>query len=317
MIDAIGGYFGLEQSCAEHYHATALRLNTARNCLEYILLARQYKHIYLPAYTCDVLLEPLQKHNVRYTFYPVTMQLEPAYMPDLKHDEALLYTNYFGLKQDCMDRLARQYGSQLIADNAQAFYAQPIAGIDTFYSPRKFFGVPDGAYLYTDAVLTDDLEQDVSWQRASHLLTRIDCGAETGYEMYVRNNATLHNQPMRHMSQLTEAMLAGVDYGKAADVRRENFLYLQRNLVHHPLHLSLPEDAVPMVYPYYTEDISLRKRLAEQRIYTAKYWQCVHNWSKDGDVAADLTEHLIPLPCDQRYGVAEMDKIVQIIRNHD
>lgn len=42
-MDAIGGYFELELRKGEHYHKDALRLNTARNCFEYILLARKYK----------------------------------------------------------------------------------------------------------------------------------------------------------------------------------------------------------------------------------------------------------------------------------
>ena len=55
--------------------------------------------------------------------------------------EAFLYTNYFGLKQGCVKLLEKKYGDHLIVDNAQAFFAKPIKGIDTFYSARKFFGL--------------------------------------------------------------------------------------------------------------------------------------------------------------------------------
>jgi hypothetical protein len=63
---AIGGYFGLELRGGEHYHKNALRLNTARNCFEYILRAKHYKKVYIPYYTCEVMLEPLKKCNVEY-----------------------------------------------------------------------------------------------------------------------------------------------------------------------------------------------------------------------------------------------------------
>jgi len=43
MMNAIGGYFELEQRKGEHYHPKALRLNTARNCFVYIFRARGYK----------------------------------------------------------------------------------------------------------------------------------------------------------------------------------------------------------------------------------------------------------------------------------
>ncbi len=35
-MDAIGGYFELELRKGEHYHKDALKLNTARNCFEYV-----------------------------------------------------------------------------------------------------------------------------------------------------------------------------------------------------------------------------------------------------------------------------------------
>ena len=56
MEKAIGGYFELELPLKEEFHKDALRLNSGKNCLEYILRARQYKKVYIPYYTCDVVL---------------------------------------------------------------------------------------------------------------------------------------------------------------------------------------------------------------------------------------------------------------------
>lgn len=41
----------------------------------------------------------------------------------------------------------------IILDNTQSFFQKPISGIDTIYSCRKYFGVPDGAYLSTNILL--------------------------------------------------------------------------------------------------------------------------------------------------------------------
>lgn len=318
MNEAIGGYFELELRKGEHYHATALRLNTARNCLEYVLLQRGYKHVYLPDYTCEVLLEPMAKLNVAYDFYPVDERLEPAMLPELKQDGAILYTNYFGLKEDCVRRMMEQYGERLIVDNAQAFFAQPIEGIDTFYSARKFLGVPDGAYLYTSVPALDGLTQDVSWQRASHLLVRADESAEAGFADYQANNATLHGQDIRRMSRLTDAILGGVDYEDVMRVRRENYRHLNEALVaSNKSQLDLSGEAVPMVYPYWTENGELRRKLQENRVYTATYWACVKRWTKPDAVAYRLAESLIAIPCDQRYGKKEMNRIIEMIRAYE
>ena len=71
MQRAIGGYFGLELRDGVHYHEDALRLNTARNCFEYILRVHKYRKVYIPYYTCEVMLEPLKKCGVLYEFYHI------------------------------------------------------------------------------------------------------------------------------------------------------------------------------------------------------------------------------------------------------
>ena len=55
-MESIGGYFSLELPKYEEYHKDAIRLNTGRNCLEYILRARRYSKVYIPYYTCEVIL---------------------------------------------------------------------------------------------------------------------------------------------------------------------------------------------------------------------------------------------------------------------
>src|SRR5215510_594465 len=96
----LGGYFELELRDGQHYHSAAIELNTARNCVEYILKVREYKKIYIPYYTCEIILEPIKKCNVDYEFYSINQKLEPINKYNLSDGEAFLYTNYFGLKQD-------------------------------------------------------------------------------------------------------------------------------------------------------------------------------------------------------------------------
>ena len=314
MDKAIGGYFGLELRHGEHYHKDAIRLNTARNCFEYVLRSRQYTKVYIPYYTCEVMIEPLNKLGVQYEFYSVNEKLEPVVLPDLKENEAFLYTNYYGLKQDCVLKLANCFGNRLIVDNAQAFYAKPIQGIDTFYSARKFFGVADGAYLYTDELLEEEFPQDESFYRMSHLLKRVDVSAEFGFSDFRANDDSLIGQPIKRMSNLTAAILESIDYDNAAKQRRENYLFLDSVLgEQNKIRLELDNDAVPMAYPYWTNDDSLRKKLIDNRIYVAKYWPNVMEWSNPCVLEYELTFHILPLPIDQRYCEEEMNGIIELI----
>ena len=313
-MDAIGGYFELELRKGEHYHKNAIRLNTARNCFEYVLRARNYTKIYIPYYTCGVMSKPIQKLQIGYEFYHINEKLEPANLPKLEEREAFLYTNYFGLKQECVKSLASEYGKQLIVDNAQAFYAEPLEGIDTFYSARKFFGVPDGAYLYTNKSLQQELEQDYSYERVSHLQKRIDLGAEAGYQDFRKNDDALCNREIKKMSKLTEAILCGIDYEAARIRRRENYQRLDEALRDiNRLHLDMDKDCVPMVYPYLTDDVVLKQKLIDNKIFVATYWPNVLEWCREVDIEHFVAKNTCFLPIDQRYGETGMRKIIELI----
>jgi hypothetical protein len=314
MNTAIGGYFGLELNGHGEYHNNAVRLNTGRNALEYLLIAGQYKKIYLPYYTCDVLLEPITKLKISYEFYDINEQFESIFdFSTIRENECFLYTNYFGLKNNFIGKIKNQC-INLIVDNSQAFYARPLQGIDTFYSPRKFFGVTDGAYLYSEKVIKIPLEKDVSYGRFEHLLRRIDTTAEDGYPCFVNNDQLLSNMPILSMSNLTQKVLSSIDYVKIASIRRDNYKYLHYFL-HGPnqVTLQMDSDCVPMVYPFYSDNLKLREELAKQKVYTAKYWPNVLELVSEESIEWKFTTNLLHLPIDQRYSEEELNKIISIV----
>ena len=69
-----------------------------------------------------------------------------------------------------------------------------------------------------------------------------------------------------------------------------------------------------MVYPYLTKDGSLRRRLIEERVFVATYWPNVLQWCGEGDQEYRLAERLLPLPIDQRYGRAQMERIAALVQ---
>ena len=314
-MDAIGGYFSLELPLGEEYHQDAIRLNTGRNCLEYILRVRQYKKVYVPYYTCEAVLEPIKKMGIPYEFYHIDIHFEICDNFTLKAGEALLYTNYFGLKLRYVEQLAEEIGSSLIVDNTQAFYAKPLKGIDTFYSCRKFFGVPDGAYLYCDKDLSSDIEQDLSYDRVAHLVKRIDLSAEDGYKDFRLVDKGMDYLRIRWMSKLTKRMMQSIDYDAAAQRRRENYLMLHEALgAKNILSLPLAYDAVPMVYPYLVSADGLREKLIANKVFVAMYWPNVLEWTRPNEIDYLLAAHVQPLPIDQRYGKIEMNRVINICK---
>jgi hypothetical protein len=313
-MEAIGGYFSLELPQREEHHKHAIRLNTGRDCLEYILRSREYKKVYIPYYTCEVILEPFKKTGTEYEYYHINYDFELVSDVCIGKDEALLYTNYYGLKQRYVEYLVERYGQQLIIDNTQAFYAKPVEGIDTFYTCRKFLGVPDGAYLYTDHLLDVELEQDQSYERMDSLTKRIDLSPEAAYADFRAQSNQLKNNPIRTMSRLTRRLMASIDHDEVARRRVANYRQLHAALGEkNGIYLPLANDAVPMVYPFLTDDDTLRKRLIDNKIYVAQYWPNVLDWCNEGCTDYSLTQHLLPIPIDQRYDAADMERIIQLI----
>jgi hypothetical protein len=316
-MKGIGGFFELElNNHGNIFHDNAIALNSGRNALEYILLAKKYSKVYVPYYTCDVTLQPLKRHKIDYEFYYLNESFKPS-IHELKNNEVLLFVNYFGVMNSIINEIRAKFAN-LVIDNSQAFYAYPIDNLPVFYSPRKFFGLPDGGFAYCDTALYQELDSDQSFHRISHLIKRIEKGAEESYTFFKKNDATLNNLPMMQMSKLTKSLLQNIDFKKTLNIRNDNFNTMHKALKSiNELTPIIDKESIsgPMVYPFLKKDnIKLKKHLIDNKIFVATYWPNVRKWfTAEGSFEYHLVDNLIPLPIDQRYDLNDMDKIINII----
>jgi hypothetical protein len=315
-MNPIGGYFELELRKGEEYHKEAIRLNTGRNALELILKTKKYSRVFIPYFTCGVILEPFNKLAIDYEFYSIDKNLEPVFDFDkMKSNEGFLFTNYFGIKDLFIIDLSNKC-KNLIVDNSHAFFSKPILNIPTFYSCRKFFGVPDGAYLYLDGKIDVNLPFDHSENRVAHLLKRIEYGAEDGYNDFKANEESLIGQPIKRMSKLTQAILSNIDYDFVRQKRRENFQMLHEKLgLLNKFEIKMPDESVPMVYPFCSEMHGLKQKLNEQKIFSPTYWLNVLEWANKNSLDYKYVEEIIHLPIDQRSTPVENNIIIKHFKN--
>lgn len=320
-MNSIGGYFSLELNDGWERHSQALRLNAGRYALEYILEARQYRKVYLPYYICDSVMEPIKRQNIGYEFYHINELFEPATELHPKDDEAILYVNYFGLKNRYADTFCYGYRNTIL-DQTQAFYSEygnkyndKDFQCDTFYSCRKYFGVADGAYLYTNCFLNKELPQDESFNRMIFLTKRIDQSPQEGYADFQNNDQALSNVGMRRMSRLTQAIMNSIDYTSKANRRIHNFHVLDKKLRDtNRFKWDMDYGTVPLVYPYYVEHgARLRQYLIDHEVFCARYWPNVLEWCSPDDFEYQLAENLVCLPLDQRYNEEDMLRILDLL----
>lgn len=318
----IGGYFALEAAGgrpghdATHLGSALVRLNSGRNCLRATLISRGVRRIHLPDYVCETLVQAVRSCGVEPVFYQIDDQLRPSTDIGCDDDELWLGINYFGLMSQAVTDDAGQ-SPRYVADNCQAYYAPPIAGAISFYSPRKFFGVPDGGYLV--GATTGSWPGDDSRGRMDHLLIRSRQGARAGYSAYRAHEAMFADLPVRSMSALTQTLMATVDAAAAAARRRANYRLLDAALAEENELSSAvtgDENAVPLVYPLLNAVPDLRAALNRAGVFAAAYWPDCLERPECGPSARHLARHLTALPIDQRYGPNQMTQIIGLVRQH-
>lgn len=310
----IGGYFGLEHLINKRYYKDLIALNTGRNALLYVLKAKKIKRLYIPYFLCNSISDMLKKYKFDFDYYHIDANFIPIFNKKLNKDEYLYVVNYYGqITNDKVIFLKQKYES-IILDNVQAFFQKPIEEIDTIYSCRKFFGVPDGAYLSTDKVLDEKLEVDISKNRMVHILGRFEGNASDYFNEFKENDSSLKAEPLKLMSRLTKNIIGAIDYEKVKKIREENHDYLEENFKSlNKLQLIEPEG--PFAYPLYLKNgVEIRKKLSEKKIYVPMLWPNVLEDTSKGSIEYDYVVNILPLPCDQRYGIEDMKKILEEIK---
>lgn len=306
----IGGYFGLEQlnKNSGEYYSDVIALNTARNSLIYLAKARKIKKVYLPYYLCESVAGACRREGIAFDFYHTDECFKPIFDKVLEDGEYLYVVNIYGQISNADAKALAEKHGRIILDNTHGFFQKPVEGIDTIYCCRKFFGVPDGAYLSTECRLEEELPTDNSADRTGHIYGRIKDGASAHYAEFKANDEKFIELPLMKMSELTHEMLSVIDYDRAKQIREENFAFLHSKLGgKNKLELRVPEG--PYAYPMYCENgMELKKKLAARKIYVATLWPNV--LEMDDCLEKDYAENILPLPCDQRYNTEDMETVI-------
>lgn len=305
----IGGYIEFEHYHGQMLHEDAIALNCGRNCLAYLFKSRGIKKLKVPNFICNSIFNVCDRESVEKVYYRIDSTFKPASEMTLESDEWLYLVNLYGqLNNDEIAGYVEKYG-RVIVDQANDYYANPLPGVDTFYTCRKWFGVADGAFLYTSKSLHDEFPLDESFDRMRFLLGRFERTANEFYSEYNANNKYFIDQPIKRMSKLTWNLLHGIDYGFVEKRRKENYMYLHEKL---SFINQLQLKPAAFMYPLMIENgAAVRKRLQSEKIYIPTLWPTVFEVADENSLEYKMAENILPLPIDQRYGIDEMEYIVQ------
>lgn len=294
------------------------RLNSGRAAICHAVRILGCNVVYLPYYECEAVRRYLIMQGITVRYYRLDSTFSPVlFSPE--NNAAVVIVNYFGImSKRRMEMIASRFHNVII-DNAQAFFAPPVADCLNVYSARKFVGVPDGAYVVGEHAnqSLESYPRDYSSDTASFMLRRIEygCDADT-YQLRMENEKRLDEADIRTMSVLTRTILDGTDYDEIQDKRKKNFftackLFGSINKID-PL-MQYRDDCVPMVYPLEIEDDQLMVKMHENKLYQGHWWRYLLKEVEEDSFEYWLSRYMIPITIDQRYGEKELCFARQLI----
>ena len=307
----IGGFLPLETATAAApaacHHPGAVALASGRACWHAVLRDRRPERVLLPFYICDAVLQPLTALQVPFEFYALDESFRPAALPAPCGRGLALVVNYFGMQSSFVAGAAGR-DPRIVVDDTQAFFRRGQPDRWSFNSARKFFGVPDGGFLYGPAGDLGDLPpSDID--DCAHLVTRLRGDDARAWELFRAHEARI-GIDVRAMSRTSAGLLAAVDIDAACRRRVANFRALHEalgpaNTIRLPLDLG--DDDVPMCYPFLPAREVDRAAVARAGAFVPMFWPEVAART-DGGFAWEraIAGRLLPLPIDHRYTASHM-----------
>lgn len=240
-----------------------IKLNLARNCIKYLIRTYGIDEIFIPYYTCQTVWNAASEEGCKISFYHIDENFYPIKkFPD---DAYIIYTNYFGLCTNNCNKLVKKY-KNLIIDNSQAFYNEP-SGLASFYSLRKFFDIPSGAYLFTNEMLLQNFEQD-----KLHLPT---VKFHENYEKFVQNELALNQEKsIKTISEVSENLFKKTDFENDKNTRIYLFkeyekIFKQDNFIK----LSPNKNEIPYCYPFCSDKNFYKEKILKNNIILLRLWK--------------------------------------------
>ena len=323
-ISEIGGYLPLELGYlggreSEPFNnieeVDNVRFNLARYAICYAVQEGEYKKIYIPLYMCVSVGEALKKYGIEYDTYSIREDFMPL-IDEIENDSCILICNYYGIQGNEFYKICQKKYRNIIFDNTQAFYQPPLLDehIYNVYSPRKFVGCIDGAYLIKKHLKKKSLCSCESWKRGGYLLKSIDGGTNYAYSMYLQSEDDAAEEGMCMMSPFTRKYLDSVQYEEIKEKRKRNFQMLVKLLNgYNRLKITDEKDLCPMVYPLLPKGNVDRNALIQKRVYVPQWWKWVIEQINATMWEIDLSKNLLPFPIDHRYEEQDMKLLYEYI----
>jgi dTDP-4-amino-4,6-dideoxygalactose transaminase len=303
-----------------------------------------YKVALLPGYICNSVIEPFLRKGYTCYFYDINNNLEPDcenINRFLKEDLGIfLHMGYYGFPTN--DKLSsqimkfREKGTVVVEDLTHTLFSKHEGSQGSDYyiaSLRKWTGIPSGGFLASKGNIEKRIRREqikFSNLRKEALLLKgdyIKSGSLDLKERYLdkfREGEDILDEDLSCYSidDISSTILEGLDAEDLRVRRKRNFMVLLQGIKGfkgkgiRPVFDELPDKVCPFFFPIYIENgrDEFKKKLINENIYCAVHWPLPPQLSSlKLPFSKSVYNRIISIPCDQRYDIKDMEKILYVI----
>ncbi len=301
----------------------------------------KYKTVLLPSYICESVLLPFIEKGYNCYFYEINEDLSPNVdsVMSFQNIGVFLHMGYFGFQtnsnlKDALKHLKKD--STIVVEDIThtLFSAFSRFEYNDFYvgSIRKWFGLPSGGILASSSrsingpILRNDnfskIRTDALFNKGKYIkLEDADLKDKFLNQFFEAETIIDHDVAAYCIDSFSEGLITLLDADKLLQKRKENFNELSKGLKNsnyfEPLFFELNENVCPMFYPILVNNRDqVRKHLTQEKIYCPVHWPIPEQViERDFSSALYIYNNILSIPCDQRYGITEMNKIISILKS--
>lgn len=336
----------LQQAKSELNHFTGDRIYYSL-CREALLgiaqaCADSTKKVLLPAYTCQTVITPFEEAGWRCEYFSIqnNLRIDIDYLLEAVNTYQpyiLVVHPYYGMDFNCEEEQTLQFvadkGVKIVVDLTQCLFSIRKYEYASYVvaSYRKWMPIPDGGFLMnksdlniqqpeTEFTTFVDLETRAMSLRGQYFETGEQSVKDTSIRLSKQaDHISESNITPHRMSQVAYNILQHEDYANNQNKRLANYTYLFSNIhknvrVHKICHNLDEVTTAPLYFPLYVDDRQeLQKRLAQQAVYAPVLWPLEEERLVINDTIRYIYDHILVIPCDQRYDVNDLQRAVEII----
>lgn len=355
MKKEIGSIFPLSdevisQAESEHlqYSGNRFHYSLCREALCDIAhaLDKSEKRVLIPAYTCQTVITPFEEAGWQCEYYSIKrnlrIDLQNFENAIAKHKPSLLVVHpYFGMdltdEEIAVLKEIKEKGIAIVLDLTQCLFSTKQYSFASFVvaSYRKWMPIPDGGYLInnTESVCIPQPEADneeFTDREISAMYLRgqyFGNGEQRTKAISIRlsklaDHIADKNITPHKMSQVAYNLMVKENLDNNQNSRFANYSYLFNNIketdkVTKVCHNMTDVTTAPLYFTIYVHDRpSLQCLLAQDSIYAPVIWPVEDERVLIDDEIRYIYDHVLAIPCDQRYNENDMRRAVEIINNY-